>query len=65
MFDGNPHYGRNLTELSLVFSHMLSELKATFPNGIFVGDQFRITRSGAVDFWKKQLRKQVKVIHLK
>lgn len=52
MFDENSHYRRNLTKLSLVFSHMLSELKAMFPNGTFAGDQFRITKSDAADFWK-------------
>lgn len=52
MFDENSHYRRNLTKLSLVFSHMLSELKAIFPNGIFLGDQFRITKSDAADFWR-------------
>lgn len=52
MFDENSHYRRNLTKLSLVFSHMLSELKAIFPNGLFAGDQFRITKSDAADFWK-------------
>lgn len=52
MFDENSHYRRNLTKLSLVFSHMLSELKALFPNGVFAGDQFRITKSDAADFWK-------------
>ncbi|CAH1123474.1 unnamed protein product [Ceutorhynchus assimilis] len=52
MFDENSHYRRNLTKLSLVFSHMLSELKALFPNGYFAGDQFRITKSDAADFWR-------------
>lgn len=52
MFDEMSHYRRNLTKLSLVFSHMLSELKAIFPNGLFTGDQFRITKSDAADFWK-------------
>lgn len=52
MFDENSHYRRNLTKLSLVFSHMLSELKAIFPNGLFAGDQFRITKADAADFWK-------------
>ncbi|GLV42273.1 Cbl proto-oncogene [Carabus blaptoides fortunei] len=52
MFDENSHYRRNLTKLSLVFSHMLSELKAIFPNGVFAGDQFRITKSDAADFWR-------------
>ena len=52
MFDENSPYRRNLTKLSLVFSHMLSELKAIFPNGSFSGDNFRITKSDASDFWK-------------
>lgn len=48
----NPnHYRRNLTKLSLVFSHMLNELKAVFQNGFFVQD-FRITKQDAYDFWK-------------
>ncbi|XP_035717161.1 E3 ubiquitin-protein ligase CBL-B-B-like isoform X2 [Vespa mandarinia] len=52
MFDETSHYRRNLTKLSLVFSHMLSELKAIFPNGVFAGDQFRITKSDAAEFWR-------------
>ncbi|XP_075987548.1 E3 ubiquitin-protein ligase CBL isoform X1 [Anticarsia gemmatalis] len=52
MFDENSHFRRNLTKLSLVFSHMLSELKAMFPNGTFAGDQFRITKSDAAEFWR-------------
>uniref|UniRef100_A0A8D8SJB8 E3 ubiquitin-protein ligase CBL n=1 Tax=Cacopsylla melanoneura TaxID=428564 RepID=A0A8D8SJB8_9HEMI len=52
MYDESSHYRRNLTKLSLVFSHMLSELKAIFPNGLFAGDQFRITKSDAADFWR-------------
>ncbi|XP_032685801.1 E3 ubiquitin-protein ligase CBL isoform X2 [Odontomachus brunneus] len=54
MFDETSHYRRNLTKLSLVFSHMLSELKAIFPNGIFAGDQFRITKADAAEFWKER-----------
>lgn len=53
MFDENSHYRRNLTKLSLVFSHMLSELKAIFPEGVFAGHKFRITKSDAADFWQK------------
>lgn len=33
---------------------MLSELKAIFPNGVFAGDQFRITKSDAAEFWKSR-----------
>ncbi|KAG1659206.1 E3 ubiquitin-protein ligase CBL [Nymphon striatum] len=52
MFDENSHYRRNLTKLSLVFSHMLSELKAIFPSGSFAGETFRITKSDAAEFWR-------------
>ena len=52
MFDESSPYRRNLTKLSLVFSHMFNELKAVFPNGVFAGENFRITKSDAADFWK-------------
>ncbi|XP_064650533.1 E3 ubiquitin-protein ligase CBL-B-like isoform X2 [Lineus longissimus] len=53
IFDENSHYRRNLTKLSLVFSHMLAELKAVFPNGAFAGETFRITKSDAADWWRR------------
>ena len=52
MFDENSPHRRNLTKLSLVFSHMLSELRAVFPDGIYAGENFRITKSDAAGFWK-------------
>ena len=53
IFDEHSSYRRGLTKLSLVFSHMLAELKALFPNGSFAGDTFRITKGDASDWWKK------------
>jgi len=53
MFEEDTQYRRSLTKLSLVFSHMLSELKAIFPNGVFAGDTFRVTKSDAADFWRR------------
>ncbi|XP_016897361.1 E3 ubiquitin-protein ligase CBL-B isoform X3 [Cynoglossus semilaevis] len=44
---------RNLTKLSLIFSHMLAEIKAIFPGGQFQGDTFRITKADAADFWRR------------
>lgn len=54
-FFSSPYYicRRNLTKLSLIFSHMLAEIKAIFPNGQFQGDNFRITKADAADFWRK------------
>ncbi|XP_015793558.1 E3 ubiquitin-protein ligase CBL isoform X2 [Tetranychus urticae] len=52
MFDETGPCRRNLTKQSLVFSHMLSELKAIFPDGLFAGSNYRITKSDAAEFWK-------------
>ncbi|XP_065560225.1 E3 ubiquitin-protein ligase CBL-B-like isoform X3 [Artemia franciscana] len=52
LWDASSHFRRNLMKLSLVFSHMLAELRALFPNGQYAGDQFRITKSDAADFWR-------------
>ncbi|XP_015235913.1 PREDICTED: E3 ubiquitin-protein ligase CBL [Cyprinodon variegatus] len=53
MYDENSQPRRNLTKLSLIFSHMLAELKAIFPNGLFQGDNFRITKADAAEFWRR------------
>ncbi|XP_061596362.1 E3 ubiquitin-protein ligase CBL-like isoform X2 [Cololabis saira] len=53
MFEENSQPRRNLTKLSLIFSHMLAELKAVFPNGLFQGDNFRITKADAAEFWRR------------
>ena len=52
MFDESSHYRRSLTKLSLVYSHMLAELKAVFPNGTFAAEGYRITKADASDWWK-------------
>jgi len=53
MYEEDSPPRRSLTKLSLVFSHMLRELKDLFKEGKFVGDNgFRITKSDAADFWK-------------
>lgn len=52
MFEEASHYRRNLTKLSLVYSHMLAELKAIYPGGVFAGENFRITKSDAADWWR-------------
>ncbi|XP_039248525.2 uncharacterized protein LOC120326326 isoform X1 [Styela clava] len=52
MFDESSQYRRALTKLSLIFSHMLAELKAEFPDGKFIGESYRITKADAAEFWK-------------
>ncbi|KAM9513403.1 E3 ubiquitin-protein ligase CBL-C [Salvelinus alpinus] len=53
MFEEMSSYRRNLTKLSLLFSHMLCELRAMFPEGSFQGDTFRLTKTEAGEFWRR------------
>ncbi|KAK1169433.1 E3 ubiquitin-protein ligase CBL-B-like isoform X1 [Acipenser oxyrinchus oxyrinchus] len=53
MYEEQSQDRRNLTKLSLIFSHMLAEIKAIFPAGHFQGDTFRITKADAAEFWKR------------
>ncbi|GAA6220344.1 E3 ubiquitin-protein ligase CBL-like isoform X1 [Lates japonicus] len=51
IFEDTSSYRRNLTKLSLLFSHMLWEMKAMFPDGSFQGDTYRVTKTEAEKFW--------------
>lgn len=51
IFDETSAERRSLTKLSLIFSHMLAELKALFPMGAYGGYTFRVTKQDAADFW--------------
>eukprot|EP00795_Rhopilema_esculentum_P016427 gene16427-7835_t len=59
MYDDHSPYRRTLIKLSLIFSHMLADLKAIFPNGQFIGKGFRITKQDAADFWKSSFGERV------
>ncbi|KAG9276481.1 E3 ubiquitin-protein ligase CBL-like isoform X1 [Astyanax mexicanus] len=74
MFEERSSYRRNLTKLSLLFSHMLWELRAMFPDGRFQGDIYKLTKTEAQEFWKKtfgyrcivqwsQFKHQLKRVH--
>ncbi|XP_061530274.1 E3 ubiquitin-protein ligase CBL-C isoform X5 [Phycodurus eques] len=52
MFDETSSYRMNLTKLSLIFSHMLWELKAVFPGERYHGDTYKMIKTEARDFWK-------------
>ncbi|KAJ8257017.1 hypothetical protein COCON_G00191690, partial [Conger conger] len=53
MYEEHSQDRRNLTKLSLIFSHMLAEIKVIFPGGQFHGDGFRITKADAAEFWRR------------
>ena len=53
MYNEHSEDRRDLTKISLVFSHMLAELKALFPEGTFIGaNGYRITKADASTWWK-------------
>lgn len=52
IFEETSSYRRNLTKLSLLFSHMLWELKAMFSGEFFQGDTYRLTKTEAEEFWR-------------
>lgn len=51
VYDETSTERRSLTKLSLIFSHMLAELKALFPGGVYGGETYRITKQDAGEFW--------------
>jgi len=53
MYNESSSGRRSLIRYSLIFSHMIAELKAMFPNGTFSGDGYRITKSDAGEWWKR------------
>ncbi|KAG7276222.1 hypothetical protein CRUP_004813 [Coryphaenoides rupestris] len=62
MYEETSNCRRNLTKLSLLFSHMLWELKELFPNGKFQGHSFRLTKTEAEEFWRRSFGKKC-VVH--
>ncbi|XP_061530271.1 E3 ubiquitin-protein ligase CBL-C isoform X2 [Phycodurus eques] len=58
MFDETSSYRMNLTKLSLIFSHMLWELKAVFPGERYHGDTYKMIKTEARDFWKLSFGKK-------
>lgn len=56
MFDEQSQGRNRLTRKTLIFSHMLHELKAEFEDGQFVGDSFRLTKQAADQFWRQHFQ---------
>ena len=45
--------------MTLIFSHMLADMKSIFPKGVYEGQSFRIAKKDAADFWKSNFGDRV------
>uniref|UniRef100_A0A6G1S9V2 E3 ubiquitin-protein ligase CBL n=1 Tax=Aceria tosichella TaxID=561515 RepID=A0A6G1S9V2_9ACAR len=62
MFKEDSEFRHKLTRHTLVFNHILSELKAIYPNGRFIGEKYLITKKEtAGEFWKNNFGSSVLV----
>lgn len=62
MFNEDSDYRHKLTRNTLVFNHILSELRAIFPGGRFIGEKYLITKKeSAGEFWKNSFGSSVLV----
>lgn len=62
MFNEESEFRHKLTRHTLVFNHILSELKAIYPNGRFTGDKYLITKKEtAGEFWRNNFGSSVLV----
>jgi E3 ubiquitin-protein ligase CBL len=62
MFNEESEFRHKLTRHTLVFNHILSELKAIYPNGKFIGEKYLITKKEtAGEFWKSNFGSSVLV----
>ena len=48
-----------MQKLNVLFSHLLTELKAFFPEGRYIGNNFQITKKEAATFWKSTFGPQM------
>lgn len=59
IFEEKSASRRELIRMSLIFSHLLTELKAFFPEGRYIGNNFQITKKEAASFWKSTFGPQM------
>jgi E3 ubiquitin-protein ligase CBL len=52
MYEETSAERQQLTKHTLTFSHILAEIKSLFPRDLYEGQNFRIAKRDAADFWK-------------
>ena len=52
MYDEGSEERARLTKYTLILSHMLAEMKSLFPKDVYEGQNFRIAKQDAAEFWR-------------
>ena len=52
MYDEASEERARLTKYTLILSHMLAEMKSLFPKDVYEGQNFRIAKQDAAEFWR-------------
>ena len=56
IYDKQGEDRARLTKLTLLLSHILAEIKSQFPRDVYEGQQFRIAKHDAAEFWKNNFK---------
>ena len=59
IYDETSAERHSLTKMTLIFSHMLADMKSIFPKGVYEGQSFRIAKKDATEFWLNNFGKRV------
>lgn len=66
IYNEDSEYRHKLIRNTLVFNHILSELKDIYPNGLFIGDKYPITKKeSAGEFWRNIFGSDVIMVNWK
>lgn len=61
MYEENGKERQKLVKQTLTFSHMLAEIKSIFPKDLYEGQNFRIAKKDAEEFWKNNFDDRIVV----
>lgn len=61
MYEETSEERQKLVKYTLIYSHILAEMKSIFPKDVYEGQTYRIAKSDAQDFWKNNFNERIVV----
>lgn len=59
MYEENSAERQKLVKYTLIYSHILAEMRCFFPKDVYAGESFLIAKKDAADFWKSNFGDRV------